>query len=145
MAASYIAHTNVGTKVLLTTYGSPRVGDTGYKKWFYTLQNLSTQRYVFKNDPIPRSNPFGIHTGHLFQIVDENSPPKIYWNHDGCDYYDDEKKKDLCLRRFNYKGSGYYWYAIVANPGDHSMKKYVPYVKKKSNDVHKFELRMEKE
>jgi hypothetical protein len=145
VAATYIAHTNPSVSVVLTTYGSPRVGNTKFKDWSYNLRNLSAWRYVYQQDPIPRSNPLGIHVGHLVQIESEKGKAKVYWRHDGCKAYSDKKEQATCLSKKNYKAAGKGWYNINAYPSHHDMKKYEPYVKKKSNFAAKFEVNMEKE
>lgn len=81
--SAYMAHLYPDLSVQMVNFGGPQVGNEAFKQWVERLDNLSTFRFVYKNDLVPRLPPFYAKCGHLIQI--ERSGIKAYWKQDGDD------------------------------------------------------------
>eukprot|EP00563_Minutocellus_polymorphus_P015027 CAMPEP_0181047792 /NCGR_PEP_ID=MMETSP1070-20121207/15079_1 /TAXON_ID=265543 /ORGANISM="Minutocellus polymorphus, Strain NH13" /LENGTH=384 /DNA_ID=CAMNT_0023126509 /DNA_START=466 /DNA_END=1620 /DNA_ORIENTATION=- len=79
--SAYMAHLHPDLSVQLINFGGPQVGNEAFKQWVERLDNLSTFRFVNKNDLVPRLPPFYAKCGHLIQI--ERSSIKAYWRQEG--------------------------------------------------------------
>lgn len=69
--AQDLARIHTKSKVVLTTFGSPRVGNEAYARMCDTLPNLETYRVVHANDPVPHLPPRSIgyiHSGQEYWI-----------------------------------------------------------------------------
>lgn len=79
--ATYMAHVHPDLSVQMVNFGGPQVGNDAFKNWADSLDNLSTFRFVNRDDLVPRLPPFFARCGHLIQI--ERSGFKAYWRQDG--------------------------------------------------------------
>ena len=79
--SAYMAHLHPDLSVQMVNFGGPQVGNEAFKQWAERLDNLSTFRFVYKNDLVPGLPPFYAKCGHLIQI--ERSGIKAYWEQDG--------------------------------------------------------------
>ena len=85
ITGAYLADKYPEMKVQMINFGAPRLGNKAFKTWTEnSLTNLSSWRYVFRNDIVPRIIPDTLgfrHAGHLFQMNRLNS--KVYYRQRG--------------------------------------------------------------
>jgi len=78
-----LAHAMPRRQVDVFNIGCPRTGNLAWKLFVDGLHNLSVWRFVFRDDPIPRS-PLSLrfkHVGHTFQFYRHYS--NVYYLHQG--------------------------------------------------------------
>jgi len=79
--STYMAHSYPDLSIQMVNFGSPQVGNAGFKRWAERLENLSSFRFVLRADLVPRLPPFYAKCGHLMQM--ERSSITAYWRQDG--------------------------------------------------------------
>lgn len=99
MMGIYLADKYDDFKIDVITFAEPRFGNEALKEWVRTtLSNLTTWRFVYRKDFVPRVIPRFLgyaHTGHLYQFDDSSSA--VYYDQTG------EKEKQ-------YIGAPRSWY-----------------------------------
>ena len=108
--STYYAFHHPNTKVHLTSYGSPRMGNLGYKYFSEGIQNLNQYRVVNTVDIIP-TIPYDDfhHAGHLCWRYNDTNPSsgeyintlvtKIYYRQIGNSQFGYKGVKDFSISR----------------------------------------------
>jgi len=85
ITGAFLADKHPKMKLTVINFGCPRLGNNGFKAWTeQQLSNLSTWRFVYRADTVPRIVPRTLgykHAGHLFMIYKSDS--KIYYHQTG--------------------------------------------------------------
>lgn len=84
LTGAMLAEHFVDSDVSVITFGQPRSGNKDFTKWANSVDNLAVWRFVYKDDPVPRSpnrNMGYSHVGHLIQLEDNGA--QLYYQQKG--------------------------------------------------------------